>query len=41
MGGKDVSNGGSNLEGSGGSGSCLKKPRQKGLMDNFRNGCSK
>ena len=35
MGGKDVSSGGSNVGGSGGSGSCLKRPRQKGLMDNF------
>ena len=35
MGGKDVSSGGSNVGGSGGSGSCLKKPRQKGPMNHF------
>ena len=37
MGGKDVSSGGSNVGGSGGSGSgsCLKRPRQKGLMGNL------
>ena len=35
MGGKDISNSGSNVGGSGGNGSCLKRPRQKGPMDNF------
>ena len=35
IGGKDVSSGGSNAGGSGGSGSCLKRPRQKGPMDHF------
>ena len=35
MGRKDVSIGGSNGGGSGGSGSCLKRTRKKGPMDNF------
>ena len=35
VGGNDVSSGGSNGRGSGGSGSCLKRPRQKGPMDHF------
>ena len=37
MGRKDVSSGGSNVRGSGGSGSgsCLKRIRQKGPMDHF------
>ena len=35
MGAKDVSSGRSNVEGSGSSGSFLKRPRQKCPMDNF------
>ena len=35
MGGNEVSSGSSNGGGSGGSGSCLKRTRQKGLMDHF------
>ena len=31
----DLSSGGSNVWGSDGSGSCLKRPRKKGHMDNF------
>ena len=35
MGGNDISSGGSNIGGSGGNGSCLKRSRKKGSMDNF------